>query len=664
MKRRWVVIIGFAVALLTGCVTDNPDKERYTLQRQEYTVTSGQISNASEIVRVPNAYKKYNNFREMAQAADLVVAGQFTDAPVQNVTYAYNEWLDQTVFYSGYSKCTFRIDLVYKGRISEGETITIAQDSVYLKESDRVITSSGRLPMKKDDRWLYFLVYDDEVKAYRAAGDTLGRYPEKYAYWYSAEELGVYYKADINKTIYSDLRLYMDEREHLFEPVKMDELSARNGYVPEGFETEGVLPAAVTEMTHTDSFDGSTYHVDALGVNLTIPKGWYIYCIKGEYVNPGTLEHVRLDFVNEYILTDEPVGEEQLIKDLREPVRARSFVLDDYSISPSYVKFSFRVFRKEYLPIENLFLSVADSDCEYYTFKNYYCGLGLGKVFYAGYMSEPVTEWVRAITGAAQDGLNTSRMLYGPADVEGCNLLIDGNESPFMYGYGSYMCKVDEIAMDSDMGDNWVNRDGIICKRCGNPEYSVIDEDWWNYYSYALTQLNSFPQKFNYPYVGLPCELSVGYPVEEQTNMYAIERELVETDKRLRSGWVYNSQNDSELRAFIYANRRKAGYEDPLSSIMIITNQVDDVCFYGVLILNEELPYGYTVIQWGRDMITGAKLNYAREYATEYIFTGAPRITERSTIFYSIRERLNLDEFRGTVTASFVKMKRSATENG
>ncbi len=612
MKRRWVVIFAAIILALTGCVEENEgnSETKYKTETQQKTVTYD-----TETVRVMTEHEEFGNLRELVRASEIVVYGSFIDDPVQTVTYAYNDALDDSVFKSCVTKGSFFVTKVYKGNVTEHSVITIAQDYAFLDEGRRLVSYSGLKPMKKGDGWMYFLKYDEEAGAYRAVGDIYGRYAQG-RYLGEVEDYGL---LDASLTeqqplinICLGLNTYRERRKTLYDAKASASLSSANGYEPERFRTEAVLPEVFDYEKPEDSCeetaDGVIYHVGTLGVDISVPAGYYIYHIKGEYLNPGSLEHVRLGFVDEYVITDQPVGEERLIDDLREPVHIYRDIASgrEPHTAPDYVVFDFRVFLKEHLPVENLFLPVADSTCEYYSFGDFFCGIGRCNLLENGAVREPGRGWIAALTGAADDGIVPCKQMIAGQGVKSGSMLLANNISPFLYGQNSYMCTVDD----------WE-------KRCGAVQTSVFDEVWWRYYTDALQELTIHPYDYSYPDIGVGSEIAGDLDISKLFSSVAEELtedglKYNENDEKIRHGWTCDSANDHELRAWAYACRRRQDIYTDLKDIMILTNTVEGTRLFGVLLLDDEDVYGFSVLEWGRDMVTEVNFEQARFYVSQY----------------------------------------------
>jgi len=115
-------------------------------------------------------------------------------------------------YHSGKMKGILKISRVLQGEVSVGDEIAIIQ-RYSIKEEDGVTyieDKSGLTPMKKGDKWVCFLAYDDRDDVYWTVSSYLGRFhvpenKEDLAQHLSAEEMGLYVKNDYNSMLYNQL---------------------------------------------------------------------------------------------------------------------------------------------------------------------------------------------------------------------------------------------------------------------------------------------------------------------------------------------------------------------------------------------------------------------------------------------------------------------------
>lgn len=130
--------------------------------------------------------KWYNSYRDLLNDSDLAVVGEFVDDPWQDVDPNVSADHDNNddIFLDCSSYNTFRIDCILTPNgptaAEGGSEIVISQP--YAVRGDTFSSHSKLTPMLKDDRWVYFLKYNEEENTYYPLNDYMGRYPDPYFY--------------------------------------------------------------------------------------------------------------------------------------------------------------------------------------------------------------------------------------------------------------------------------------------------------------------------------------------------------------------------------------------------------------------------------------------------------------------------------------------------
>ena len=428
------------------------------------------------------------------------------------------------------------------------------------------------------------------------------------------------------------LQYYADMKQEYIYPYRGFQ------YVPELIRVSTAeLPDVKHQITPvSDDWIGATLHIGTLDVDLTVPEGFYLYKIPGQYWNPEADQYLTLQFVSEYVLTIREVEEETLIQDIRDYLQTAKPRNDFETRGPGYVLYSFRVFHKDYLPIENLFISALADSREYFSFGGYFCSMGVrtrwtasktdstGSRVYQNnwdpaYEEEQVSvpageewivdQWVKALTGSADPTAILSDSLMDAEDSwNGLIIpLIYGNESMFRTGTASY-----QYIASLPLGESEQESKQVI--QMANTRTSVFSQTWWYYYHKALSELEAYPEYYAYPEVRYSFEKS--YP---SVGSVTIDEQVLENDGKLTVGWYQDQKKDRILRAYIYANRCVVDPVD-LRSIMILLHDTEEgETLYGAFLLDSREPYYMTHLEWGKDLLKDADLGFAREYAWDYL---------------------------------------------
>lgn len=120
----------------------------------------------------------YQTFEELLEGSDIVVIGEYCGTTSQ--VLKYHEENNERFLYDATTYDKLKIEKVLYGDAKVGDIVDIAQSYGYVPSEDGSYlfwTMSELTPMKKGDRWLFFLNYDEGNNAYFCTGDTDGRYP-------------------------------------------------------------------------------------------------------------------------------------------------------------------------------------------------------------------------------------------------------------------------------------------------------------------------------------------------------------------------------------------------------------------------------------------------------------------------------------------------------
>lgn len=150
----------------------------------------------------------YQNLSDLFDVSDLVVVGVHTTDGIRQ-----NEFLDanKNPYLHDVSESSFEISRILKGNLSVGDSINITQN-YYIQNDDGVDTiydASEMTPMKKSEKWVYFLSFDEINDTYWIRS-IYGRYPVPTAEnikadELTAEEMGRYKKNDMVDSLYNEL---------------------------------------------------------------------------------------------------------------------------------------------------------------------------------------------------------------------------------------------------------------------------------------------------------------------------------------------------------------------------------------------------------------------------------------------------------------------------
>ena len=158
MKRLIIPVI-IIVMLMPGCSTAS------SIDKSE-----------PEVIRVEGDRVIYSDLRGLIAASDLIVIGEYADESKQDLKYEYNERYKKDVLVDAVSTNTVQVERILKGDPDKKE-LKLSQRYGLEEDRNTLVTFSSMTPMKKGERWIFFLYYDDVNDTYWCAGDYSGRYP-------------------------------------------------------------------------------------------------------------------------------------------------------------------------------------------------------------------------------------------------------------------------------------------------------------------------------------------------------------------------------------------------------------------------------------------------------------------------------------------------------
>ena len=126
-------------------------------------------------VKVEGTRAVYTSLDELEKASDLIVIGEYADKTEQFAKYEYSQEFKKEIIVDGVSQNTIKAEKILKGKAPQ--RIVISQRYIINAQNGELIAFTEMTPMKKGDRWIFFLQYDKERKTYWCAGDYSGRYP-------------------------------------------------------------------------------------------------------------------------------------------------------------------------------------------------------------------------------------------------------------------------------------------------------------------------------------------------------------------------------------------------------------------------------------------------------------------------------------------------------
>ena len=397
-----------------------------------------------------------------------------------------------------------------------------------------------------------------------------------------------------------------------------------------------------TARGKTEDIKGEhSYYIAALDLTLELPEGYYLYRIDGLY-RDEKWNPVRLEFVDEYILALRDLSEEELEEEICGQKEKKN-VLDHV---PDWVLWDFKIVHKDYLAVEQLYKSyvpevgeirqagdylLLSGTCPWWSSRGYYDEEG---VFHntegheAAFSPEYEELYTEIITPAAEPDWDAfHEALRTRFDWP---LLIDDEN----WHQEELMETVLGACSGSGVGHYFYWRaDGdhqvtnLLFAGNGKmtlywdsfADASLLSDDWWNDYTWAVRELQNRPEKYAYP--GIAIAFTDGdYPQTEETVKTKAWRDHLKEQAWQREGWYQDASEEITARAFTYAWLRAVGQDVRLKNLAIYLKQSEnDAPLFLAFEMDPLKGNEMTPVFKGIDYLSLCDLEFARSYAEQYV---------------------------------------------
>ena len=371
-----------------------------------------------------------------------------------------------------------------------------------------------------------------------------------------------------------------------------------------------------------DKEEGDQYYIVALDLTLEIPEGYHLYRVDGLY-RDSEGKPIRLEFVDEYILALRDVSEEELIREIY------AYEEKDYqNVRPHWILWNFKIFHKDYLPVEQLFSSRIEVSGElrkageYWVETGTQCGWfemedgfykslncpeyrAVAEKYYGFGKPDPTEKELEALNKEldsnydwplriAADQWYTDEFMQAVLNASaGCG--VEYNYQQNEYTNSSYY--------DSELlflDDGPVPFIGVL-----NPAASIASEGWWKDYCLARAELESDPEKYVCPEI----------PISFETDAHP-EEPWLSRQKEQFAGWQQNPANEKVVRAAVYSWLKATGRETSLENIVIyMKDSPMNAPFFLAITMDPDDNCRLTPVMKGMDVLSTCDMEQAREYA-------------------------------------------------
>lgn len=133
-----------------------------------------------DVINVASNKRLCSSLTEVEEEATIIVEVEAENVLDQVVSTFYDAKLQKEMPSAGYTRRELKVAKVYQGEVNVGDKIVLLHDYFIWENADKtkqLISISGFKPMKKGDKYLLFLAWDEGKEGYYVVGDYQGIYP-------------------------------------------------------------------------------------------------------------------------------------------------------------------------------------------------------------------------------------------------------------------------------------------------------------------------------------------------------------------------------------------------------------------------------------------------------------------------------------------------------
>lgn len=178
MKKLFALIISSMLIFTASCSEKSTDSSSESTPKND-NASSSSIApidyDSLEVVRWEADCIFCNDLEDLEKYSEIAVIGTFIEDSTTICDFDKINGFEQEVLTNIYSYNTIKVEKVLKGDVNVGDEITAIQDCGI--HDGKLVTFSDMEPMKKGDRWIFFLVSDSTYGGYWCVGDYSSRFP-------------------------------------------------------------------------------------------------------------------------------------------------------------------------------------------------------------------------------------------------------------------------------------------------------------------------------------------------------------------------------------------------------------------------------------------------------------------------------------------------------
>ena len=164
------------------------------------------VSSDTEIVKVPNDKKVFDNLQQVEKNSTIIVEAVPEESIEQYIDDSKDNKKQRKTSDYGYTKWRINVTKIYKGDVKVGDKLIILLEyyiSNIGEDNEKLITFTALMPPVSGKEYILFLAYDKKNNAYNPVCDYEGMYPEP--------DSTLKEKVHVGSLKQSDLEVYPDE---------------------------------------------------------------------------------------------------------------------------------------------------------------------------------------------------------------------------------------------------------------------------------------------------------------------------------------------------------------------------------------------------------------------------------------------------------------------
>ena len=153
IKIKVLMLVAACAVFMTGC--NGSDK---SVSQTDHTDATKEDTSTEriDVVKVEGDRRVYYSLDELERFSQIAVIGEFTNDTEQKLDYEYDSEFGKEILVNATSWNEIKVIKVLKGDVPDG-LVKISQRYGIQEEPKQLVTFSEMTPIRKGDKWVFFL---------------------------------------------------------------------------------------------------------------------------------------------------------------------------------------------------------------------------------------------------------------------------------------------------------------------------------------------------------------------------------------------------------------------------------------------------------------------------------------------------------------------------